>query len=191
MELSGEKEAHRRLRNLCFLPALSHSGKADSGVKVRASRRPLIVSGGYAPELPRLVFGVNAIRAFTARPRDRSTGRHSWRWCPCNSSCRLGRQCCFGWWRRPVAPPDWCCFGDNTSACSRFPKSQPTPPDYWLLAGSQHLQNRQGVGGIQAGDPILVNVHSGAVQVGVIRRAVGGQAILLEPGIGNDAQVGV
>src|ERR1019366_2751000 len=50
----------------------------------------------------------------------------------------------------------------------------------------QHFQHRQGVGRIQAGDPILVNVHSGAVQVGVIRRAVGGQAILLQSGIGND-----
>ena len=40
MELSGEEEADRRLPNLCFLPALSHSGQADSGIKVRTCQRP-------------------------------------------------------------------------------------------------------------------------------------------------------
>ena len=42
------------------------------------------------------------------------------------------------------------------------------------------------IGGIQAGNPFLPVVHAVAVGIGVIRRAVGGQAVLLEPGVGND-----
>ena len=47
-------------------------------------------------------------------------------------------------------------------------------------------RDRHGIGGIGCGDPFLPIVPTVAVRVGEIGRAIGGQAVLLEPGVGDD-----
>lgn len=50
----------------------------------------------------------------------------------------------------------------------------------------QHGQNGGGIGGVQASDPILIDVEACAIEVCKIHRAVYGQAVLLEVGVGDD-----
>src|SRR6266566_6748183 len=59
------------------------------------------------------------------------------------------------------------------------------PDDCHARGISSRVQQAQGRGGIsrnRAGDPFLPVIHAVAIRIGVVGRAIGGQAVLLEPG---------
>ena len=55
----------------------------------------------------------------------------------------------------------------------------------------EHGEDGCGIGRVQSSDPVLIDIERGAIQAGVIHRAIGWQTVLLEPGIGDDGRWGL
>lgn len=65
-------------------------GEVESAVRSHVRRVLGAVRRSVAPQAQRYIFS-NALTPECRR--DRRTGRHRWRWCPCKWSCQPGRGC--------------------------------------------------------------------------------------------------